>query len=221
MWLKCPLYSKNCFFTLLTAIFFELLITRTPDNSNFFSISLEGSSYRESTVRYFISLLTQISICSNFNLVPMQKPAKGGPIPRFAHDKRDPWGQDSWHLVPKAYLTAGGVTEACGPRRCTKGSRPLGTKLRVMWFWHVSDRCRTTCITCRFTSALKRRKVTFRTRRRETTTENKPDRHDRPCLQGLLIFQYGCCRTRLTQGCPRHPYNASISSGAHNSPVEF
>ena len=102
----------------------------------------------------------------------MQKPAKGGPIPRFAHDKRDPWGRDSWHLVPKAYLTAGGVTEACSPRRCTKGSRPPGTKLRVVWFRHVSGRCRTTCITCRLTSALKRRKVTFRRRRRETTTEN-------------------------------------------------
>ena len=57
----------------------------------------------------------------------MQESAKGGPIPRFAHDIRDPW-----HLVPKAYLTAGGVTEACGPRRCTKGSRPPGTKLRVV-----------------------------------------------------------------------------------------
>ena len=39
------------FFTLLSAIFFELPVTRTPDNSNLFSISLEGSSYRESTVR--------------------------------------------------------------------------------------------------------------------------------------------------------------------------
>ena len=38
------------FFTLLSAIFFEFPITRTPDNSNLFSISLEGSSYRESTV---------------------------------------------------------------------------------------------------------------------------------------------------------------------------
>ena len=56
----------------------------------------------------------------------MQESAKGGPIPRFTHDIRDPW-----HLVPKAYLTAGGVTEACGPRRCTKGSRPPGTKLNV------------------------------------------------------------------------------------------
>ena len=51
MWLKCSLCSKNCFFTLLSAIFFELPITRTPDNSNLFSISLEGSSYRESTVQ--------------------------------------------------------------------------------------------------------------------------------------------------------------------------
>ena len=31
-------------------IFFNLSITRTPDNLNFFSISLEGSSYGESTV---------------------------------------------------------------------------------------------------------------------------------------------------------------------------
>ena len=38
------------FFTLISAIFFQLTITRTPDNSNLFSISLEGSSYRESTV---------------------------------------------------------------------------------------------------------------------------------------------------------------------------
>ena len=39
--------------TLLSAIFFELPIIRTPDNSNLFSISLEGSSYRESTVCRF------------------------------------------------------------------------------------------------------------------------------------------------------------------------
>ena len=38
------------FFTLISAIFFQLTITRTPDNSNLFSISLEGSSYRKSTV---------------------------------------------------------------------------------------------------------------------------------------------------------------------------
>ena len=38
------------FFPLLPAIFFELPITQTPDNSNLFSISLEGPSYRESTV---------------------------------------------------------------------------------------------------------------------------------------------------------------------------
>ena len=50
MWLKCSLCSKNCFFSLLSAIFFELSITRTPDNSNRFSISFEVSSYRESPV---------------------------------------------------------------------------------------------------------------------------------------------------------------------------
>ena len=50
MWLKCSLCSKNCFFKLLSAIFFGIPITRTPDNSNLFSISLEGSSYRELTV---------------------------------------------------------------------------------------------------------------------------------------------------------------------------
>ena len=71
---------------------------RAPYNSNsreleLFSISLEGSSYRESTVHYFISLLTRNSICSNFNLVSMPEPAKGGPIPRFAHDKKDPWDE--------------------------------------------------------------------------------------------------------------------------------
>ena len=45
--IKCSLCSKNCFFT---------YFLRTPDNSNLFSISLEGSSYRESTV--FLSLGT-------------------------------------------------------------------------------------------------------------------------------------------------------------------
>ena len=44
MWLKCSLCSKNCFY--LTLGYF----LRTPDNSNPFSISLEGSSYWESTV---------------------------------------------------------------------------------------------------------------------------------------------------------------------------
>ena len=41
------------FFTLLSAIFFKRPITRTPDNSNLFSISLEGSNYRKSTVVYY------------------------------------------------------------------------------------------------------------------------------------------------------------------------
>ena len=50
MWLKCSLCSKKCFVTLLSAIFFELPVTQTPDNSNLFSISLEGSNYRELTV---------------------------------------------------------------------------------------------------------------------------------------------------------------------------
>ena len=36
MWLKCSLCSKNCFFSLLPAIFFEVAITQTPDNSNLF-----------------------------------------------------------------------------------------------------------------------------------------------------------------------------------------
>ena len=42
--------QQKLFFTLLLAIFFELAIIRTPDNSNLFSISLGGSSYQESTV---------------------------------------------------------------------------------------------------------------------------------------------------------------------------
>ena len=42
--------QQKLFFTLLSAIFFELAITRTPDNSNLFSISLGGSIYREWTV---------------------------------------------------------------------------------------------------------------------------------------------------------------------------
>ena len=42
--------QQKLFFTLLSAIFFELPLTRTPDNSNLFSISIEGSSYWESTV---------------------------------------------------------------------------------------------------------------------------------------------------------------------------
>ena len=41
---------QKLFFTLLSAIFFKLPISQTPDNSNLFSISLEGSSYWESTV---------------------------------------------------------------------------------------------------------------------------------------------------------------------------
>ena len=41
---------KSCFLPYSRAIFFELPITRNPDNSNLFSISLEDSSYRESTV---------------------------------------------------------------------------------------------------------------------------------------------------------------------------
>ena len=41
MWLKCSLCSKNRFFTLLSAIFFELPITQTPDNSNLFWFPLK------------------------------------------------------------------------------------------------------------------------------------------------------------------------------------
>ena len=53
MWLKCSLCSKNCFLPYSrSAIFFEL----SPDNSKLFSISLEGSSYRESTVNHSESL---------------------------------------------------------------------------------------------------------------------------------------------------------------------
>ena len=49
---KAALYafSFRRVFSLLLAIFLELPITRTPDNWNFCSIFLEGSSYRESTV---------------------------------------------------------------------------------------------------------------------------------------------------------------------------
>ena len=46
---KCSLYGKHFFFL---AISLELPITRTTDNSNFFRLSLKGSSYRESTVYY-------------------------------------------------------------------------------------------------------------------------------------------------------------------------
>ena len=46
--------EKTVFFFLVPAIFFELTITQTPYNSNFFRfflhISLKGSSYRKSTV---------------------------------------------------------------------------------------------------------------------------------------------------------------------------
>ena len=45
--------QQKLFFTLLSAIFFKLPLTRTPDNSNLFSISIEGSSYWESTVSLF------------------------------------------------------------------------------------------------------------------------------------------------------------------------
>ena len=44
--------QEKLFFTLLSVIFFKLPLTRTPDNSNLFSISVEGSSYRESPVLY-------------------------------------------------------------------------------------------------------------------------------------------------------------------------
>ena len=49
--------QQKLFFSLLPASFFELPITRTPDNLELFSISLEGSSYRESTVVPLFELL--------------------------------------------------------------------------------------------------------------------------------------------------------------------
>ena len=42
-------------FFLLVTIFFELPITRTPDNSNFF---LEGSSYWESTLYWLYGYIS-------------------------------------------------------------------------------------------------------------------------------------------------------------------
>ena len=42
--------QQKLFSTIPPAIFFELPTTRTPDNSKFLSISLEGSIYRQSTV---------------------------------------------------------------------------------------------------------------------------------------------------------------------------
>ena len=59
--------QQKLFFTLLLAIFFELAITRTPDNSNLFSISLGGSSYRESTV------IKRITNDFRIKLKPVQK----------------------------------------------------------------------------------------------------------------------------------------------------
>ena len=54
--------QSKLFLTLLSAIFFELPVTGAPDNSNLFSISLEGSSYRESTVlRYKVPWLIILS----------------------------------------------------------------------------------------------------------------------------------------------------------------
>ena len=59
--------QQKLFFTLLSAIFFELAITRTPDNSILFSISLGGSSYRESTV------IKRITNDFRIKLKPVQK----------------------------------------------------------------------------------------------------------------------------------------------------
>ena len=51
--------SFNFFF--LSAIFFELPITRTPVNSNLFSISLQGSSYRKvDCIIDFLQLLSWV-----------------------------------------------------------------------------------------------------------------------------------------------------------------
>ena len=45
--IHCPVKTV---FSLLSAIFFKLPITQIPDSSNLFMISVEGSSYRKSTV---------------------------------------------------------------------------------------------------------------------------------------------------------------------------
>ena len=50
---KCTMYMILAFIPHPFAYFLiSGYLLRTPDNSNFFSISLEGSSYRESTVLY-------------------------------------------------------------------------------------------------------------------------------------------------------------------------
>ena len=41
MWLRCSLYSNNCFLPYLRLFFFDLSVTRTPDNSNVFRFPLK------------------------------------------------------------------------------------------------------------------------------------------------------------------------------------
>ena len=61
------LQSWKLLFTLLSAIFFGIPITRTLDNSNLFSISLEGSSCRKSTVfKRSLASLWQNRVLSHF-----------------------------------------------------------------------------------------------------------------------------------------------------------
>ena len=58
MWLKCSLYSKNCSSPYFPAIFFELPIARTSDNSNFFRFPLK---VRVVGSRLYVFLLGKIN----------------------------------------------------------------------------------------------------------------------------------------------------------------
>ena len=78
MWLKCSQCSKNCFFTVLSAFFFELPITRTPDTSHFFRFPLRVrviGSRMYSCKRLYTRNKTNSGYKANVSLRTFQMPA--------------------------------------------------------------------------------------------------------------------------------------------------
>ena len=62
MWLKCLLYRNNCFLPYLRLFFFDLSVTRTPDNSNFFRFPLKVRDIGSRLYITCIIFIVQVSL---------------------------------------------------------------------------------------------------------------------------------------------------------------
>ena len=158
MWLKCSLCSKNCFFFRAPCYFL-----RAADNSNSrklepFSISLEGSSYRESTASHkkhspisaitsclLISLLSRTIFnsllwldflsnwsCCSHNLIASKKTDLNQQNSPFTSPFRSLLSARCRQLWPCFWLCTRRVLRMCHPHKVPTSTtgQPSGSKIR-------------------------------------------------------------------------------------------